>query len=172
MNWFVKKRNAIVGTSEDRCEHLQDGDHSHTATEERDSFGGDGYYHMCEACANKLQEEEDNRTVVCKDCKSVVLSKDTITWKWYDFYEAQGDIALVICKSCANGAKHQERVDRDRRDYQAEFGSDDVDDFDDEDEWIGSDADPTYPSSEPHPDDDEDDDQDVDLYGSDGHYID
>lgn len=153
MNWFVEKHNAIVEASEDRCEHLQDGDHSHTATEERDSFGGDGYYHMCEACANKMKEEEDNQTVVCKDCKSSVLVKDTITWKWYDFYAPQGDIPLVICKTCANGPKHQERVDRDRRDYEWEFGGDDQDDQDDQD----------Y--------DYYDDDDDVDRYGSDGRHI-
>ena len=162
MNWFVKKHNAIVGTSEDRCEHLQDGVQSHTATEERDSFGGDGYYHLCEACANKAQEEEDNRTVVCKDCKSVVLSKDTITWTWYDFYAAQGDIPLVICKSCASGSKHQDRLDRDRRDYEQEFGVDDVE----PEEYY----DPAWDDIDDG--DYEQDDQDLDLYGSDGHYID
>lgn len=157
MNWFVNSRNREIAVGEETCEHLCDATHSYLATEERDSFGGDGYYHMCEACANKAQEEEDNRTVVCQDCKSVVLSKDTITWKWYDFYAAQGDVPLVICKTCATGPKHFDRLDRDARDYQAEFGSDDSDDYYDPDE-DDYDHDP--------------DDQDVDLYGSDGHYID
>lgn len=154
MNWFVNSCNREIAAGEETCEHLHGATHSYLATEERDSFGGLGYYHMCEACANKAQEEEDNRTVVCQDCKSVVLSKDTITWTWYDFYAAQGDIPLVICKSCAKGPKHQERLDRDHMDYQAEFGSDDKDDYQDDYDY------------------DPPDDQDVDRYGSDGHYID
>lgn len=53
------------------------------------------------------------KEVYCVDCKAVAFVKDTVTWRWYDFYAPQGDIPLVICKGCVGSELHHRRVLKD-----------------------------------------------------------
>jgi hypothetical protein len=46
--------------------------------------------------------------------KKQFKQKDLTTWKWYDFYAAQGDEPLLLCKECRNGERHKKRVAEDR----------------------------------------------------------
>lgn len=106
---------------------------------ENDSMGPVSQYVVCENCRVKGEEEIDNTEEICWDCRKPVLTKDTIQWTPYDFYAPQGDEPLIICHECRKLPTHLERVERDRRDHDAEFpemGDDDYDDddFDDEDE--------------------------------------
>jgi hypothetical protein len=130
MNWFTKenvahlaleKKHILIGEN-DCCDHVNN-DHSllHRVSYENDSFGKEGYG-VCKDCAEKHDLEEGGKKVICKDCKTEVAVKDTITWKWYDFYAAQGDIPLIICRECTNKGTHLRRVQRDREDQDEEFG--------------------------------------------------
>lgn len=101
---------------------------------ERDSCGPVAQYIVCESCRVKCQEQEDNQEVVCHDCKQTVLVKNSIEWKWYDFYAPQGDEPIIICNDCRKLQKHIDRVAKDTRDYNEEFGHDDVDDHDDDED--------------------------------------
>ena len=72
-------------------------------------------------CTEKARDE-DEKNVCCHDCKAVVPRKVTIAWRWYDFYAAQGDIPITVCRDCQKAPRHPERMRRDREDYEAEFG--------------------------------------------------
>lgn len=75
---------------------------------------------------------DDYEKVVCSDCKKTFYKKDTIEWKWYDFYPAQGDVPIVVCNDCKGQGKHQHRVATDRANCEAEMGEqDDGGDIDD-----------------------------------------
>lgn len=129
MNWFTNKHmeNATIEEKQEAlskecgCEHVEaDPSLLYKVVYECDSFGREGYCY-CKACWEQAQEEEDERKVTCSDCKQTFKQKDTIEWKWYDFYAAQGDEPLTICKTCKSAEKHQERVRRDRADYEDEM---------------------------------------------------
>lgn len=129
MNWFTSsfmfhaslpKKQAAV-TEHGGCEHVEaDPSLLYKISYENDSFGREGYC-MCQACSEHADAEEDEEEVVCYDCEQTFKKKDTIAWKWYDFYAPQGDEPLTICQACRAAEKHQARVKRDRADYEDEM---------------------------------------------------
>lgn len=154
MNWFT--RGVLAGDAaykqkqfdqDGGCEHAEkDINLAQVVRREMDSFGPVSSYVCCKACDDKAAEEEDNQEVGCQDCKMVVKKKDTISWRWYDFYAAQGDEAVVICNACRVLPKHLDRVARDDQDRRAEFGDEPEqddgdypgpgdDDFDNDTRW-------------------------------------
>lgn len=106
------------------CEHVTDDpSKGHVVHYENDYWGREGFV-MCEVCEEAKEIEMDNEEVCCYDCKGVFQRKDTVEWKWYDFYPAQGDEPIVVCKHCRILPKHLERVRKDREDYEREFEED------------------------------------------------
>lgn len=89
---------------------------------ESDSFGTVGEYCVCKECKDKVTNETGEEKVGCYDCKLIFKRKDTSEWRWYDFYEAQGDVPLIICNECWDKAKHQNRLRKDAADEAEEFG--------------------------------------------------
>lgn len=138
MNWnthgVVKGQNSSqlqkLLDEDGGCEHVEaDVNMAYAIRRERDSFGPVASYLVCEACDKKADEEEGQVEHVCADCKQTHLAKDGIAWRWYDFYEAQGDVPTHICNACKVLPKHKLRVANDQRDHDQEFGRDyDVDD--------------------------------------------
>lgn len=127
----------------DYCDHCSATDLSKAVGYfyENDSCGPVFRHIVCEECRAVCQKAEDEQPVMCHDCKLTVLVKDTINWRWYDFYAAQGDEPLVICKDCQGKETHIKRVARDREDYLHEFPEHDHDDQDDHDEDLLEDDD-------------------------------
>lgn len=73
----------------------------------------------------ELVENRDNyrnEVVTCPHCGRGVKRSQLRTWKWYDFYAAQGDEALVLCDECWGEKTHQNRIAKDRADYEWECG--------------------------------------------------
>lgn len=143
MNWFVHG-NIPEGTAVDFvdyyketasfCEHVEtDPSLAVHWSEERDSFGGDGKHIVCKACKELADEEEANTEVVCLDCKQVVLQKDTIEYKWYDFYREQGDEPLIICNNCVGLERHQNRLANDQANIDSDLAEAEQDYNDDAD---------------------------------------
>lgn len=129
MNWFTRSFVSTVGISKKisfveqhgGCEHVQaDPALLFAISYENDSFGREGYC-QCEACFDAAQVEADEEEVVCFDCKTTVKAKDSVSWKWYDFYAPQGDEPLIICNTCQTKEKHRQRVARDQADYEHEM---------------------------------------------------
>lgn len=129
MNWFVtvniggqstdvKKRQAEQDSS---CGHVQKDPSLAVANlKEMDTFGPVGTHVVCAECYDQHLAAKGEETHVCKDCGQVHKASAGIAWRWYDFYAAQGDVALRICNPCRLLPKHQERVRRDREDYEAD----------------------------------------------------
>ena len=146
MNWYVKgvyssfeSIKDAVNEGAECCEHCYiDGDSMNDLDEEfitaslkegvftkrgeMDSFGPVCIFISCHVCEEANQEAEDNETVHCDDCKQARARKDTIEWRWYDFYAPQGDEPLVICTECQSKPKHVKRVAKDEADYRYEMG--------------------------------------------------
>lgn len=136
MNWFT---NSYVSSrlSEDEikkkvseldgcCEHVQENNSLlHCIHAENDSFGSETYG-LCKECHELNEKEEGEEEVVCYDCKGTFKKKDTIEWKWYDFYYKSGDKSLIVCNSCKDKEKHKQRVLVDNENYQREFGDDEM----------------------------------------------
>lgn len=130
MNWFtqtvvasesLEKKIDLIDTW-GGCEHVENAPNLlHIVLYENDSFGREGYC-SCKDCHDAAKQEESNKTVWCHDGKHSVLKSDSIEWRWYDFYAAQGDEPLVLCRECAKGEVHRARVRQDQREYQEEFG--------------------------------------------------
>lgn len=131
MNWFT--RESIQNkTDEDKKELIeQDGACPHAEKDlnlaqilrsEKDTWGPVATFVCCLECDQKASEEEQKQIVVCHDCSGSFEKKDTIQWKWYDFYAAQGDQPLTICNTCRTRPTHRKRVEDDRADYEDEFG--------------------------------------------------
>lgn len=130
MNWNTS--SYIAGHSVERkkklaeedscCEHVE-ADPSTAAYiyRENDSFGPVSSYVCCRACHETSEEEEGEEEVVCYDCKQTVKQKDTVSWKWYDFYAPQGDEPLIICNECRMKEKHLERRRKDQAAYEEEM---------------------------------------------------
>lgn len=121
MNHFTKSNTVVTELHEDLCEHLQIGDKAIVHTE-RDSFGPVGEVILCQDCEDERLKEEAEVQVICHDCKQEHPRSQTIAWKWYDFYAAQGDEPLTICDACRVADKHQARVRADEREYCLEHG--------------------------------------------------
>lgn len=128
MNWFTQ--NIVIGTPEQRaekslkcddvCEHVEaDRTLLYKISRENDPWGSESYG-MCEACAEAVDKAEGEEEVVCHDCKQIHKKKDTVEWKWYDFYAPQGDEPLIICNECRMKPTHIERRRRDQEDYEKE----------------------------------------------------
>ena len=140
-NWFTEqpfsnvseeKRIVAVGKLEDMCEHVSEHPEMlYMVSRENDSFGVVGEYGMCQACYRKMRDDIDSKEVTCHDCGNVVLKKNTISWKWYDFYAPQGDEPMIICHDCRVKDKHKRRIIQDRHDYESEMGSYSHEDCDD-----------------------------------------
>lgn len=135
MNWFTRTHISHLSLAQKQskieehggCDHVEaDASLAHVVMFENDSFGREGHV-ACKVCEDKADEEEGKEAVVCHDCKQDKEKKDTIEWKWYDFYAAQGDEPLIICDCCRGKEVHQNRVARDRAAYREEF----PEDFDD-----------------------------------------
>lgn len=104
----------------DLCDHIKMGDRCWDITE-NDSFGIVSGYYCCQACKDEADREEGEELVYCADCGEEKKTKDTIRWKWYDFYAPQGDEPLIICNECADKEKHQARVTKDLESYEREM---------------------------------------------------
>jgi len=117
MNWQtnVPFENLPIPEDYDRCEHVEaDPKCAYILFKEDDSFGPVMRHVDCKACAEKAFAEEAEKVYTCNDCKKQFKQKDLTTWKWYDFYAAQGDEPLLLCKECRKGEKHKKRVAEDR----------------------------------------------------------
>lgn len=130
MNWNNRRGIAHLSTEKKQklaeedscCEHVEvDPSCAAWTSTENDSFGIVGRHVNCQACQEAADKEEEDELVVCHDCSKEVRKGETYEWKWYDFYGPQGDEPLVICDSCRAKPKHQERMSKDRADYEAEF---------------------------------------------------
>lgn len=92
---------------------------------ERDSFGYVFAEIVCEGCRDKGMREIAESIEVCADCGQEHPRKNTRQWRWYDFYEPQGDEPRIICNGCWELPKHVERMARDKADREFEFGGHD-----------------------------------------------
>lgn len=122
MNWFVHKVNDTVREEYDHCEHLSVGDIAPHVVGEQDSFGPVERYAMCHACYEEHQKEVDEELEYCRDCGQQKPMKDMIEWRWYDFYAPQGDEPRIVCNACTKLPKHQQRVERDKRNREYDLG--------------------------------------------------
>lgn len=131
MNWFTQRNIKGLSLADKQkyfnstdfggsCDHCA-ADHAlaHVVSYENDSFGRESYI-MCARCYNEAVKYEQSREVVCHDCHRTVLRGDCISWRWYDFYAAQGDEPLIVCKTCSVGQKHKDRVANDERERRAD----------------------------------------------------
>ena len=128
----------------DYCDHCSKEDLSKAVGFffERDSCGYVFKYVVCEPCKVACKEAEGKQPVVCHDCGQTVERKDSIEWRWYDFYAPQGDEPLVICNTCKDAEKHKQRVAKDDADYRSEFPNQFADDDDDDIEIPDEDDEP------------------------------
>lgn len=129
MNWITNTYCSVLPAEKKErlvkehggCEHVEENPSLlFRISRENDSFGSEAYC-MCEACSNKADAEEDEEDVVCYDCQKTVKKKNSIEWRWYDFYAPSGDEPLIICDCCRKEEKHINRIRRDREDYEEEF---------------------------------------------------
>jgi hypothetical protein len=67
--------------------------------------------------------EERERLHTCGDCLKDVPAREGDTWRWYDFYAAQGDEELFLCIPCWQAPRHQQRLAADRAAEKEEFCS-------------------------------------------------
>lgn len=118
MNWFTTTHAAGFPNEKKKqqvdewggCEHVEnDPSLLHIISYENDSFGREGYC-MCKECWEAAQKAQAEEMVTCQDCHQIVPSKDTISWRWYDFYAPSGDEPLIICSDCLIREKHKKRI--------------------------------------------------------------
>lgn len=132
MNWFVKRMTVITQAEIDQadgvCEHIKVGDRVHVAGEQ-DSFGPVTRFYECSACFQASQAAAGAELERCDDCGEQYPHRELEAWKPYDYYPQQGDEPTMVCPKCQLLPKHQARVERDRRDYYAEFGGSEEDDY-------------------------------------------
>ena len=118
MNWFKKHEISNLDMREwDMCEHVE-ANHAlaYEAISENDSFGIVDKIILCKACVDSDEELHENK---CTDCGA--KAKDMREWRWFDFYAAQGDTPLYICKECWSLEKHSLRRQKDREEYRQEM---------------------------------------------------
>jgi len=126
-NWFSTQHGTeavkFAVQNDSACEHVEADIGSGVAVLcEDDSFGPVGRYAVCQACLDEHHKSRSEEKVTCDDCKQVKLRSETRQWRWYDFYAAQGDEALVICSTCKSLPKHKNRVRKDRQARDEELG--------------------------------------------------
>ena len=132
MNWFTNRNFGVVTDEMDHCEHLKVGEKYHRMSQENDSFGIVGQWAGCEACCAAADAVEAEEQVGCTYCKVLKPRSETRLWRWYDFYAAQGDIPLCVCKECWDKPSHQRRMASDKADEDWEMGRGGNDSGDDE----------------------------------------
>jgi hypothetical protein len=91
------------------CSHVEVGETPYAVFKEDDSFGPVGRYAVCEDCYKEEKAKEEEELVTCDDCKKKHPRKDVMSWRWYDFYAAQGDEPFEICNECWDLPKHSVR---------------------------------------------------------------
>lgn len=136
MNWFTQqhlseKTNLCI--KQDLVEEWGGCDHVTAdpallavVSYENDTWGKEGFCY-CQACWDAAQTEEDEKEVVCHDCKQTFKAKETRAWKWYDFDPRQGDEPLIVCDTCRTKEKHIQRKKADNADYEREFAPNEAD---------------------------------------------
>lgn len=75
----------------------------------------------CQSCVQKENEEYENELVFCGDCKTLKPRKEVRSWRWFDFYAAQGDEPMLVCTSCWGAHRHQRRMEQDAIDREREM---------------------------------------------------
>ncbi len=134
MNWFTRtgissfteEKKKQLASEDSCCGHVEaDPNLAVVIRREMDSMGPVSSHCACAACETLMQQEEDNEQCTCRDCLGTFPRSQVVMWRWYDFYAAQGDEPICVCDSCRKLPKHQERVRKDREDYEYEFGSGD-----------------------------------------------
>lgn len=129
MNWFTKtycgtfplERKVELLEEHGGCDHVEnDPSLMFCVSYENDAWGREGYC-MCQSCTENAEEAEGQEMVTCHDCGQEFQKKDTIEWRWYDFYAPQGDEPLTICEGCRHKETHLERRRRDRADLEEEL---------------------------------------------------
>lgn len=129
MNWFTKKHVSHIANVQKKaliekyggCIHVtEDPSLLFIISSENDIWGSESHC-LCEECYEKIEVAVGLESVVCHDCYLTWPRKDTISWKWYDFYAPQGDEPLIICKECQKKEKHLQRVATDKADYEDEM---------------------------------------------------
>ena len=105
---------------DEACEHVEAGEPVAAVLCEDDSFGPVARFGVCAACLRRHNEEEAERLVTCYDCGQAKPAREVRMWKWYDFYAAQGDKPLPVCRECLKGPAHRARVAQDREDLEWE----------------------------------------------------
>lgn len=137
MNWPVSKFGKKVTEEMEHCTHLKVGEVAYRVDAEYDSFGPLDFFAMCKECAEEQDRLAGEEEVTCDDCKGEFKKKDTIEWRWYDFYAAQGDEPVCLCIACSKAQKHLDRVAKDRYERDLELGE--VEESSDEDDYYEDD---------------------------------
>ena len=129
MNWFTTSHVEAVSLDKKKalvaewggCEHVKADVSLVAAVQyENDSFGREGYC-VCKECLKISEDLEDNEKHTCRDCSSKFsLAEGGTLWRWYDFYPAQGDEPIPVCKDCRQKEKHLARVRKDNEDLEWE----------------------------------------------------
>lgn len=114
---IIKDRSLIVKLFPklyEFCDHVKTVEDCYSIIYESDSFGPLEYIGLCKECHDKGRKEEEEETVICRDCHKEIKKKDAYYWKWEEFYAAQGDVPYVICRECRSAPRHRMRVAKDR----------------------------------------------------------
>lgn len=129
--------------SDSVCTHVEAGPSlAYAVLKEDDSFGAVGRHVVCRSCYEDIKAEEDAELETCHDCSRQFPAGELASWRWFDFYAAQGDEPLRLCPSCLVAPQHEERRRRDRAEADAEHQAFD-DEYDD-----GSDISPAVLAAE------------------------
>ncbi len=116
MNWITTEsvQQGLQDPHTDKCEHVRKNQQlAYVTRSERDSFGTVDSVVLCQACADAEREAMGAEKVQCHDCNKLYPRRETISWRWYDFYAPQGDEPLIICRLCQHDRRHIRRVERD-----------------------------------------------------------
>lgn len=103
------------------CDHVQvNKSLAYVSLNEDDGFGPLSRYVVCKPCYEKAQQEYAEQSTYCDDCKQYKKNSQMRQWRWFDFYAAQGDEPVDICKECWELPKHEKRMSNDRAERQAD----------------------------------------------------
>lgn len=114
--WLRDERN-------DRCDHVAANvETTRFVTEQTDSFGLLDRAVLCLACGHEELARRSESLIRCHDCKRDLPERQVYQWTWYDFYAAQGDEPLPICRDCWGKPPHVARRRRDAAERREELG--------------------------------------------------
>ena len=99
----------------DRCEHVDtDPTLAYAVFCEDDSFGIVMRNIVCEPCHAAVEAKP--AWPGCEYCTEHRTNSEVSQWKYYDFYEGQGDLPVYVCHDCReHNEKFKAMVARDRR---------------------------------------------------------